>query len=256
MPTSSASATTLPSWRSRPARELRLDGLRTRLVRRLGGRRRLDHQNQYPRLVADVSGDGKADLVGFGDAGVYVALSNGNGPSVAGSGAAFVRQFDCSRGLAERRRLSTRLADVNGDDKADCGLRLRWRVRGAGDRRRHFGSAFLALNSFGASAVGGGWLSNNGYPRELADVNGDGRADIVGFGGARVYVALGQTDGTFGAPTADIQSFGHDVSAGGWSSQNLYPRVLGDVTGDHQADIVAFGSAGVFVSQHNDFALV
>ncbi|MGY0794296.1 hypothetical protein ACW7BJ_33530, partial [Azospirillum argentinense] len=27
-----------------------------------------------------------------------------------------------------------------------------------------------------------GWTNNDMYPRKLADVNGDGRADIIGFG--------------------------------------------------------------------------
>jgi len=31
---------------------------------------------KHPRFLADVTGDGHADIVGFGDAGVYVALSN------------------------------------------------------------------------------------------------------------------------------------------------------------------------------------
>ena len=35
-----------------------------------------------------------------------------------------------------------------------------------------------------------GWSSDDLYPRELADVNGDGLADIVGFGIAGVTVAL------------------------------------------------------------------
>ena len=44
----------------------------------------------------------------------------------------------------------------------------------------------------------------------------------------------------------DLQAFGTNV--GGWSSQNLYPRALGDVSGDGRADILGFGSTGVYVS--------
>ncbi|MEB3340761.1 VCBS repeat-containing protein [Okeania sp.] len=36
----------------------------------------------------------------------------------------------------------------------------------------------------------GGWSSQDKYPRQLADVNGDGRADIVGFANDGVYVSL------------------------------------------------------------------
>jgi hypothetical protein len=35
--------------------------------------------NTYPRVVADVNGDGKADIIGFSHSGVVVALSNGAG---------------------------------------------------------------------------------------------------------------------------------------------------------------------------------
>ena len=86
-------------------------------------------------------------------------------------------------------------------------------------------------------------------------MNGDGRADIVGFGAAGVFVALGQLDGTFAAPQFDLSSYGLDPAAGGWTSQDLYPRLVGDVTGDHRADVVGFGGAGVYVSQAHDLPI-
>ena len=105
-------------------------------------------------------------------------------------------------------------------------------------------------------AAGGGWTSQDLYPRELADVNADGRADIVAFGSAGVYVALGKADGTFDAVTSDINALGASAAAGGWTSDNIYPRLLGDVTGDHRADIIAFGSDGTYVSQSHDFLVI
>ena len=35
--------------------------------------------DQHPRYVTDLTGDGHADIIGFGDAGVWVALGNGDG---------------------------------------------------------------------------------------------------------------------------------------------------------------------------------
>jgi hypothetical protein len=52
-------------------------------------------------------------------------------------------------------------------------------------------------NTFGYSA--GGWRVDR-HPRLLGDVNGGGGADIVGFGNAGTYVALGQTNGLFANP--------------------------------------------------------
>jgi hypothetical protein len=86
----------------------------------------------------------------------------------------------------------------------------------------------------------------------LADVNGDHMADIVGFGDGGVFVSLAAGGGAFQPIVSDIPSFG--PSAGGWSSNNLYPRVLGDVNGDGSGDIIGFGSGGVYVSYANEIA--
>src|SRR5262245_15559757 len=107
-----------------------------------------------------------------------------------------------------------------------------------------FASPAFQLSAFGSSA--GGWSSNDTYPRALADVNGDGRADIVGFGADGVYVSLNIGGGHFAMPTFELAAFG--TNAGGWTSQDLYPRTLADVNADGPADIVGFGADGVSVS--------
>jgi hypothetical protein len=89
----------------------------------------------------------------------------------------------------------------------------------------------------------GGWNSQDHYPRLLADVNGDGLADIVGFGADGVVLALGNGDGSFQPTTADLRAFA--PGAGGWDSDDIYPRELGDVNGDGAADIIGFGYGGV-----------
>ena len=87
-------------------------------------------------------------------------------------------------------------------------------------------------------------------------MNGDGRADIVGFSSAGVLVAHGKSDGTFDPAVAAFDGFDASPSAGGWTSFDAYPRLMGDVTGDHRADIVGFASNGVFVSPSHDFLVV
>jgi hypothetical protein len=37
-------------------------------------------EGNHHRLAADLTGDGRADILGFGDAGVYVCLNEGTGP--------------------------------------------------------------------------------------------------------------------------------------------------------------------------------
>src|SRR5262249_13064448 len=130
----------------------------------------------YPRTLADVNGDGRADIIGFSSAGVFESLATGGG---------------------------------------------------------HFAAPTFELAAFGTNA--GGWSSHDTYPRTLANVNGDWRADIVGFSSAGVFESLATGGGHFAAPTFELAAFG--TNAGGWSSDNTYPRALADVNGDHMADI-------------------
>jgi hypothetical protein len=58
------------------------------------------------------------------------------------------------------------------------------------------------------------WATVDRHLRFLADITGDGRADIVGFGDDGVWVSLSQGDGTFTAPRLVVGNFG--AVAGGW----------------------------------------
>lgn len=89
-----------------------------------------------------------------------------------------------------------------------------------------------------------GWANNNAHPRQVVDVNGDGRPDIVGFGPSGVMVAL-NTGSSFEPSVSWVAAFG--VNAG-WSDNNLHPRQLVDVDGDGLPDVLGFGPAGVMVS--------
>jgi hypothetical protein len=200
--------------------------------------------NQYPRELADVNGDGFADIVGFGQSGVYVSLATGGGNfgPVTPKLAAFAPDVG---GWNSQDRYPRQLADVNGDHMADIvGFGQSGVYVSLGTGGGNFGPATPKLAAFAPDA--GGWNSDNQYPRELADVNGDGLADIVGFGQSGVYVSLATGGGNFGPATPKLAAFAPDV--GGWISQDRYPRHLADVNGDHMADIVGFGEGGVYVA--------
>ena len=138
-PTSSASATT-GSGSSLQQRQRHVPGRRTLVVGNFGYNAGGWRVEKHPRFLADLTGDGRADIVGFGNAGVWVSRNNGNGT---------------------------------------------------------FQAPTLVVANFGYNA--GGWRVEK-HPRFLADLTGDGRADIVGFGNAGVWVSLNNGNGTFQAP--------------------------------------------------------
>ena len=143
--------------------------------------------NTHPRVAADVNGDGKADIIWFGGSGVYVSFSNGTA----------------------------------------------------------FSTPSLLLSVYGNNA--GDWSSYDTYPRAAADVNGDGKADIIGFAGGGVYVSFSNGTG-FSAPSFFLGDYGNNAPANGWTNFNLYPRTVADVNGDGKADIIGFSGEGACVS--------
>ncbi|MFI7483526.1 FG-GAP repeat domain-containing protein [Kocuria sp. M1R5S2] len=197
--------------------------------------------DRHLRRVADLDGGGRAAVVGFGDDGVHVAVHGSARSSGEFSPATLrVADFGWNQGWRTDRHVRE-LADVTGDGLLD--------VVGFGDRGVQvaqgradgtFSASALVLRDFGHAQ---GWRVGR-HPRHVADVNADGRADVVGFGHAGVWVAHGRTDGTFGAPSMTLRDLGE---AQGWRSDR-HDREVVDLNGDGRAEIVAFGDAGTYSS--------
>ena len=195
----------------------------------------------HPRFAADVTGDGRADLVGFGNAGVWTAVSNGSGSFQA------PRLVLENMGVQQGWQVSLHprfAADVTGDGRADLvgfGNTGVWTAVSNGDGT--FQAPRLVVADMGVQQ---GWQVSL-HPRFVADVTGDGKADLVGFGNAGVWTAVSNGDGTFQAPRLVLENMGVQQ---GWQVA-LHPRFVADVTGDGKADLVGFGNAGVWTAVSN-----
>jgi hypothetical protein len=185
----------------------------------------------HVRALADVNGDGKVDVVGFGQAATYVALSNGSAFVSLPSPASY--SFHYNEGWRTDRHIRL-LADVNGDRRADIvAFGENDVIVALGQADGYFGANQLWHSDFGYAD---GWNSVKEVPRMVADVTGDGRADIVGFGYGQMVVGVSDGARFNSAVWATGSTFVYNQ---GWrDAQHI--RTLADVNGDGKMDIVGF----------------
>jgi len=199
--------------------------------------------------LADVDGDGKADIVGRNADGVHVALSTGLGFAHE---AVWSDEFSDINGWGAPESSSTiRWADVNGDHKADLIIRSREGIRVALSTGNGFEPSTLWTNYFSDDSSQQ-WKKVTGYSATIcaADVNGDGLADIVARGDHGIYVSL-STSTSFMQPILWSTEFS-DLENIVWKGAQYSTFFqLGDVNGDGKADLIARGPKGILVSLSN-----
>ena len=195
-------------------------------------------EDTHPRFVADLTGDGRGDIVGFGDDGVWVSLGNGAGGFAAPVFALASFGFNQGWRVDQHARF---VVDLTGDGRADLlGFGDDGVVVALGDGAGGFGPPQVVQIAdpfrFGANAD---------HPDLLVDLTGDGRPDLLNFGSAGVFTSLNIGDGTFAPPREGLHAL---CLFQGWQADR-HPRFVADVTGDGRADIVAFGDQGVQVAR-------
>jgi hypothetical protein len=202
--------------------------------------------DQHPRFMADTNGNGRADIVGFAHSGVYVSRANADGTFNAPL-LVINNTFGYNAGGWRVDQHPRFVTDITGDSRADIvgfGDTGVWVSLAQADGS--YSNPTLVLNGFGYNA--GDWRVDR-HPRFVADITGDGRADIIGFGNEGVVISLQQADGTFAASSLALNAFGYSESAGSWRVDR-HPRFLADTIGNGLPDVVGFGDAGVHISRN------
>ncbi len=197
------------------------------------------NNTDYVRQLVDVNGDGFVDILGYGLHNVLVSLntkSNGFGPAQK-----WGTQFSNSdrSGFYKNPNFIRTSGDVNGDDKIDLVVFADDGVYVGLYNGTSFATATQWVAAYGSSQT---W-NNTDYKRVLADVNGDSKMDIVGFGAPGTYFSM--SEGTsFAPPQLWVTDFGYNQA---WRD-GIHPRFMRDVNGDTTLDITGYGDRGVLIS--------
>jgi hypothetical protein len=189
-------------------------------------------------MVADVTGDGKADAV-------VMYPTNGNWYVALSTGSSFIRDpntwlWATGFGMSNGTEVDPMVADVTGDGKADAVVMFPsdgdWYVAPS------TGTSFSVNQSTWQWASTFGMSNNTAMYPMVADVTGDGKADAV---------VMFPSDGDWYVAPSTGTSFSVNQSTWQWAStfgmstgEEVDPMVA-DVTGDGKADaVVMFPSDG------------
>ena len=162
---------------------------------------------KHPRFVSDLTGNGRPDLIGFGERGVSIALNNGNGTFKAPK--LVLKDFGYNAGGWRVEKNPRFIADLTGNKAGD--------IVGFGNDGVYvainncdgtFQPAKKVIDDFAYDA--GDWRVEK-HLRFPVDLTGDGCADIIAFGESAVYVCFNNGNGSFGPVQKFLSEFEYSV---------------------------------------------
>ncbi|MBG6134399.1 FG-GAP-like repeat-containing protein [Longispora fulva] len=178
---------------------------------------------------ADLDGDGKTEVIHVGTNGVLTAYRNIDGINYNWSGGRTVGEGDWNPS-------NTRFADLDGDGKADL-----IHVGTNGILTAYPNIDGINYNWGGGRTVGeGDWNPSN---TQFADLNDDGKADLVHVGTNGVLTGYPNVDGinyNWGG--------GRTIGEGDWNTVNTR---FADLDGDGKSDLIHVGTDGVLTAYPN-----
>lgn len=155
--------------------------------------------------------------------------------------------FNSTQGFVNNSTTPRLLADLNNDNRDDIiGFHASGVFVAFSNKNIDYSyfSPKCVVNNFGTAS---GWTNMNAMPRYIADANGDGYLDIVGFFQYGVAVSLNNGDMTFTQPQI-WYVYDENVQL---NSLDAFPRNIVDMNHDGAADIVVFGLNGVYIAYSN-----